>query len=108
MFNYCSKKKYMEISQLNIEKQSLKNVNTSSFQEFIDLFSDKSIVMDKYENNSNTIKDSQNKQSVLNDYNSLFESNIFNNNNSIINISKKKEIIINSNIKSQDFNRYFK
>ena len=101
MFNSCSKN--LNIEDSHIENQSIKNINTSSFQEIIDLFSDKSnIVTDKNENNNAMIKDTQKKLSILNDFNSLFESNLFNN-NSNINNSKKKDLIINSSIISPDY-----
>ena len=104
IFNSCSKKINFDGSSLNIDNQSLKNINNSSFQEIMDLFSDRSIMtIDKNENNNTIlIKDTQKKLTILSEFNSLFESNIINS-NSNINNSLKKEMIINSNIISPNY-----
>ena len=91
IFNSCSKKINFDGSSLNIDNQSLKNINNSSFQEIMDLFSDRSIMtIDKNENNNTIlIKDTQKKLTILSEFNSLFESNIINRNSNINNSLKK-------------------
>ena len=106
MFNSCSKKLNFEGSSLNINSQSIKNINNSSFQEIIDLFSDKS-----FEKNSNNIKNSQKNLNFFPEFNSLFDSNIIKNNFSnkeinFLNSKENKSSILLSNQKSPNlFNK---
>ena len=97
MFNSCSEN--LNIKDSHIDNQNVNNINTSNIQEIIDLFSDKNNkTKDKNEHDNAIPKD---KHKKLNDFNSLFESKLFNNNN--INNSKKKNIIINTSIIYPDY-----
>ena len=107
VFNSCSKKLNFDDSSVNIDSQSLKNLNNLSFQEIIDLFSNQSGFSESevIENNNKTIilKEADKEKNNLKDNNSLFSSNILNgnnNNNSFKNNSIKKELNnLNSNQK---------
>ena len=93
IFNSCSKK--LNFDGSSIDNQSLKNLNSSSFQEILDLFSDKSVLTEKeYKNNDNKtiiIKEEENKLNfnLMKDFNSLFESS---HNNNVNNIKTNKNI----------------
>ena len=108
MFNSCSKKFNIDGSSLNIENNTeIKKINNSSFQEIMDLFSDKSsIINDKNENN-NIKLDTNKKINLLKEFNTIFESNFFSdnkkNNSLFINNSTKNDLnIINSNDNSSN------
>ena len=105
IFNSCSKKGYFDGSSIN--GKSLKNLNNSSFQEILDLFSDKSFLTDKNkeinndkDNNTLLIKDIENIYSLnsMNDFNSLFESSDNKNN---INTNKNVTDKISSSLSKQ-------
>ena len=100
VFNSCSKKLNFDDSSVNIDSQSLKNLNNLSFQEIIDLFSNQSGFSESeiIESNKKTIivKETDKEKNILKDNSSLFSSNILKsnkNNNSFRNNSIKKELI---------------
>lgn len=100
MFNSCSKKKNLDGSSFILENKSIKNINNSSFQEILDLFSDKSILTNNENEDNKTIivKDTQKKLNMLKDFNSLFESNFISDNKNnyfFQNNSIKKELFFN-------------
>ena len=103
IFNSCSKKYYYDGP--SIDGQSIKNINNlnnSSFQEILDLFSDKSILTNKdKDNNTIIIKDIENKFKLnsMKDFNSLFESS-GNSKSTNKNISNK----FSSNLSEQKMN----
>ena len=107
VFNSCSKKLNFEDSSVNIDSQSLKNLNNLSFQEIIDLFSSQSgfsgSEINEDNNKSIIVKETDKEKNILKDNSSLFSSNILKsnkNNNSYRNNSIKKENnILNSNKK---------
>ena len=92
MFNSCSKKLNFDGSSLNIDSKSLKKINDSSYQEIIDLFSDKSFEKNEENNNTNVVRISQNNLNLFSELSSLLESNILNNN-----FTNKEIIFLNSN-----------
>ena len=102
MFNSCSKKVNFDGSSVNIENNNkdFKNINNSSYQEIMDLFSDKSGIINDKNVNNNVPLDAQKKINLLKEFNFIFESNLFNDNKNdntlIVNNSIKKEISVYS------------
>ena len=101
MFNSCSKNINFDDSSLINKNESIKNINNSSFQEMMDLFSNNNENEKKVNDNQTiVIKNEQNKINFEKDFNSLFESSSISknkntNNNLFINDSLKKEIFFN-------------
>ena len=107
VFNSCSKKLNFDDSSVNIDSQSLQNLNNISFQEIIDLFSSQSGFSESEINEGNNktiiVKENDKEKIILKDSSSLFSPNILNsnkNNNSFRNNSIKNELNdLNSNQK---------
>lgn len=113
VFNSCSKKLNFDDSSVNIDSQSLQNLNNLSFQEIIDLFSSQSGFSESeiIEGNKTIImKETDKEKNILKDDSSFLSSNILNsnkNNNSFRNNNnpiKKEFNALNSN---QKLSKYF-